>query len=82
MLSCGMVIKKHKSADANVLASQIVAQATQEIPSKPVKKNPAAAALGRLGGLKRGKARAKKLSANRRKEIAETAARTRWSRSR
>jgi len=35
-----------------------------------VKKNAAAVALGRLGGLKGGKARAKKLSAERRREIA------------
>jgi len=43
------------------------------------KKNPAAVALGRLGGLKGGKARADKLSAKRRKQIAKKAARARWS---
>jgi hypothetical protein len=42
------------------------------------KKNPAAVALGRLGGLKGGKARADKLSAKKRKEIAQRAAQTRW----
>ena len=36
-------------------------------------KNPAAVALGRLGGLKGGKARAKKLSAKRQSEIARLA---------
>jgi len=41
-------------------------------------KNPAAVALGRLGGLKGGKARKDKLSPERRREIASTAARTRW----
>lgn len=41
-------------------------------------KNPAAVALGRLGGLKGGKARAKSLSAKKRKEIATKAARSRW----
>jgi hypothetical protein len=41
-------------------------------------KNPAAVALGRLGGAKGGKARAQKLSAVRRKAIAKKAARTRW----
>lgn len=46
--------------------------------SKPKEKNPAAVALGRLGGLKGGKARADKLSAKRRKEIAIHAAQTRW----
>jgi hypothetical protein len=41
-------------------------------------KNPAAVALGRLGGLKGGKARAKKLSPERRKEIAKKAIESRW----
>ena len=42
-------------------------------------KNPAAVALGRMGGLKGGKARAESLSAKRRSEIARQAAKTRWS---
>lgn len=42
------------------------------------KKNPAAVALGRLGGLKGGKARAKSLSAEKRKAIAKVAAKARW----
>jgi len=72
--------KKKKSADVNVLASQIVAEATREEPTPtPTKeKNPAAVALGRLGGLKGGKARAQKLSAKKRKEIARKAAKARW----
>ena len=41
-------------------------------------KNPAAVALGRLGGLKGGRARAEKLSAKRRKQIAKKAALARW----
>ncbi len=45
---------------------------------KPSKKNPAAVALGRLGGMKGGPARAKKLSPKRRSEIAAKAARKRW----
>ena len=44
--------------------------------------NPHAAALGRLGGLKGGPARAAKLSARRRREIARAAARARWTGSR
>jgi hypothetical protein len=40
--------------------------------------NPAAAALGRLGGLKGGPARAQALSPERRREIARQAARKRW----
>jgi len=74
--------KKKRSSDINVLSSQIVAEATQEekpieIPTK--EKNPAAVALGRLGGLKGGPARAKKLTSRKRREIAEKAAKARWS---
>ena len=61
--------------DENQIAKSIVDQATSE--SKP-EKNPAAVELGRRGGLKGGKARAEKLSAKRRKEIAQKAARARW----
>ena len=48
---------------------------------EPPEKDPAAVELGRRGGLKGGKARAAKLSPERRSEIARTAAKTRWSRS-
>jgi hypothetical protein len=41
-------------------------------------KNPAAVALGRQGGLKGGKARAKKLTSEQRKAIAQQAAQARW----
>jgi hypothetical protein len=41
-------------------------------------KNPHAQTLSALGASKGGKARAKKLSANRRKSIAKKAARARW----
>lgn len=44
----------------------------------PGQKNPYAASLGRLGGLKGGPARAHKLSAKQRREIAIKAARARW----
>jgi len=72
---------KKKSRDVNVLASQIVEEATGEATSKPEDstKNPAAVALGRLGGLKGGKARAARLSPERRVEIAKKAAQARWS---
>ena len=47
--------------------------------SKPEsEKNPAAVALGRLGGQKGGKARAEKLTPERRSEIARKAATARW----
>jgi hypothetical protein len=41
-------------------------------------KNPAAVALGKLGGAKGGIARAKKLTAKERSEIAKNAAKKRW----
>ena len=43
------------------------------------KKNPAAVALGRLGGLKGGKARAANMSAKKRSQSARKAAKARWS---
>ena len=67
--------RSSKRQDVNVLAASIVNEATDEAH---IVKNPAAVALGRLGGLKGGKARAKKLSPERRKEIAKKAAETRW----
>ena len=48
------------------------------MPNASKKKNPAAVALGKLGGLKGGSARAKKLSAKRRSEIARNAVLARW----
>ena len=75
--------KKRPPTDVNQLAARIVAEATGDTPStngKPPtsEKNPAAVALGKLGGKKGGPARAKKLSAKRRADIARTAARKRW----
>lgn len=65
--------------DANELAYNIVQQATGQAPKPEEKeKNPAAVSLGRLGGLKGGKARATKLTPEQRKEIARTAAEARW----
>jgi len=46
----------------------------------PIGKNPHAAALGRLGGLKGGRVRAQRLDRRRRREIARNAARARWKR--
>ena len=65
--------RSSKRQDVNVLAADIVAEATGDS-----EKNPAAVALGRLGGLKGGVARAKKLSKKRRSEIARNAAQARW----
>jgi hypothetical protein len=70
--------------DPNQLAKLIVALSVGEAdePTKAVPddsgKDPAAVALGRRGGLKGGKARAKALSPKRRKEIAKKAANSRW----
>lgn len=52
-------------------------QATGQSKPEPTK-NPAAVALGRLGGLKGGKARAASLSKKERSEIAKKAAKARW----
>ncbi len=52
--------KKKDANDIDILAKSIVDEATEELTEKPTKgKNPAAVALGRLGGLKGGKSRAK-----------------------
>jgi len=66
--------------DVNQLAKSVVDLATGDpITEEPLpEKNLAAVALGRLGGLKGGKARAEKLSPKKRKEIAKKAAQTRW----
>lgn len=75
--------RNKKNRDINILASQIVEEATGETTPKPgdSTKNPAAVALGRLGGLKGGKARANKLTPEQRKEIAKKAAQARWGKS-
>jgi hypothetical protein len=65
--------------DLNQTAFDIVQQAIGGKQPEPIpEKNPAAVTLGRLGGLKGGKARAEKLSPAKRKAIAEKAARARW----
>ena len=69
--------KKSVPTDRNQLAKYIVDLSTRETPEPPVK-NPAAVALGRLGGLKGGKARAENLTAAKRREIAKIAAQKRW----
>lgn len=75
--------KKKRPRDTNLLAKSIVDAATGETAEEQPEddgKNPAAVALGRLGGLKGGKARAAKLSPERRREIAKKAAQARWKR--
>lgn len=71
--------KPKRPRDVNQLAKMIVDISTGNAPAEPESnKNPAAVALGKLGGAKGGPARAKKLSAKRRKEIAKKAAAKRW----
>jgi len=65
--------------DTNQLGKFIVDMATGNAPPPPEdKRNPAAVALGKLGGAKGGKARAKALSKKQRSEIARAAAAARW----
>jgi hypothetical protein len=74
-------MRKRSSTDLNQIAANIVAQSTgQPLPSLTPKpeKNPAAVALGRLGGLKGGKARAASMTPDERKRIAAAAAKARW----
>lgn len=81
--------KKAPAFDPNTIASRIVDQATAEEPDetevdgKPAEptKNAAAVALGRMGGLKGGKARAASLTAEERSEAAKLAASARWKKS-
>ena len=69
---------KSKHEDISQVAFRVVQQATNE--QKPFKSDIKAAMsfMGRMGGLKGGKARAASLSSQRRKEIAQKAAQTRW----
>lgn len=72
---------RKRPRDLNALARSIVDEATGETPPEPESnKDPAAVSLGRRGGLKGGPARAKKLSAKKRSEIAKKAAAARWGR--
>jgi len=67
--------KSKRTPDVNVIAAAIREQATDE---SRIVKNPAAVALGRLGGLKGGRVRAERLTSERRVEIAKKAALARW----
>lgn len=71
---------KTRPRDPNELAHQIFLESIGEAPKTepPRAKNPAAVALGRLGGLKGGAARAASLSPKKRSQIAAKAAKKRW----
>jgi hypothetical protein len=71
--------KTKKPKDTQQLARSVLDRAVPDAePPKP-EKNPAAVALGKLGGAKGGPARAASLSAAKRKAIAKKAASARWS---
>ena len=67
--------RNKRTPDVNIIAAAVTEQATDEAH---IVKNPAAVALGRLGGLKGGKARAARLTPEKRIEIAKKAALARW----
>ena len=70
-------MRKKKEHDFSITAFRVVQEATGQIePTKKKNFNPVA--LGHLGGLKGGKARAEKLTPERRVEIAKKAALARW----
>lgn len=77
---CNMQKRSGKKLDINERAFSIVQQLTGEVPRPEPdrEKNPAAVALGRLGGLKGGKARAEKMTPKHRKAAAKKAALARW----
>ena len=78
--------RKKKDSDFAVTAFRVVQEATGQAepeseetePESIEGKNPHAVALGRLGGLKGGKARAAKMTPEQRREIARKAALARW----
>jgi hypothetical protein len=69
--------KRKKQSDPSEIARHVLDTVVPDA-EPPKEKNPAAVALGRLGGLKGGKARAEKLTAKKRSEIAKKAAKVRW----
>ena len=74
---------KQGPEDANEIAFRVTQEATGEAPqAAPSGKNPAAVALGKLGGAKGGRARADKLTPDERSKIARHAALARWSKHR
>ena len=79
---------KPREHDFTAVARRVVEQAIGEkLDGSPLDdpnagKNPAAVALGKLGGAKGGRARADKLTPEQRTDIARTAASARWKKSR
>lgn len=86
---CAMPKRPSKREDALQAAARVVAQTTgQSLPklSEPPKltdeqaalRSQAASILGKLGGAKGGKARARNLTARQRSEIAKEGAKAKW----
>ncbi len=76
------VKRKKRLRDPVQLAKLIGDIATGQVEDQEQDdRNPAAVELGRLGGQKGGKARADKLTPERRREIAQEAVKKRWSKS-
>jgi len=67
---------RKETADPNKSAFKVLQHTINS--SEASQKNPAAVALGRLGGLRGGRARAESLSQARRQQIARKAAQARW----
>jgi hypothetical protein len=79
------VRSKGEKLDFTAVAASAVSRAIGEdlftgdpLPDPNEGKDPKAVERGRQGGLKGGKARAEKLTAKRRKQIASKAAKSRW----
>jgi len=73
--------RDRRPRDPSSLAFNVVREAVgdeEKFEPEEREKNPHAVALGRLGGKKGGKARAEKLTAEERSEIARKAALARW----
>jgi hypothetical protein len=78
--------KTKRDHDFSVTAFRVVQKATGQVQPETkeaalessVDRHAAAVALGRLGGLKGGKARASKLTPEQRRESAQKAAKARW----
>jgi hypothetical protein len=71
--------KRSSKKPANEQAAEQAPEQEPAAEPAPEGKNPAAVALGRLGGKKGGPARARKLTKEQRAEIARKAALARWS---
>lgn len=75
-----MLKRPRTSRDPNELGFQVFQEAIGEAPPPPPEKekNPTAVALGRLGGVKRGRARAERMTSEERAESARKAPQARW----